>query len=163
MPRVPGRAVGRRFRWLLLQRSSTVPPRMPRSTTSCRDAVTLITPDQYVPQGKWQSRNGSGSFGGWEDRLVHDDERCPCLSGDTYGACCGRYHSGAASAPTAEALMRSRYSAFAVGDEAYLLATWAPQTRPDSAGLGDEQWRRLDIHRTERGGPFDTTGVVEFT
>lgn len=94
---------------------------------------------------------------------MHDDERCPCLSGDTYGACCGRYHSGAATAPTAEALMRSRYSAFAVGDDAYLLATWAPQTRPDSAGPGDEQWRRLDIHRTERGGPFDTTGVVEFT
>ncbi|WP_020013094.1 YchJ family protein [Promicromonospora sukumoe] len=94
---------------------------------------------------------------------MHDDDRCPCLSGDTYGACCGRYHSGAATAPTAEALMRSRYSAFAVGDDAYLLATWAPQTRPDSAGVGDEQWRRLDIHRTERGGPFDTSGVVEFT
>lgn len=94
---------------------------------------------------------------------MHDDDRCPCLSGDTYGACCGRYHSGAATAPTAEALMRSRYSAFAVGDEAYLLATWAPRTRPESAGVGDEQWRRLDIHRTERGGPFDTTGVVEFT
>lgn len=94
---------------------------------------------------------------------MHDDERCPCLSGDTYGACCGRYHSGGANAPTAEALMRSRYSAFATGDEAYLLATWAEQTRPGAAGVGDEQWRRLDIHRTERGGPFDTSGVVEFT
>ena len=36
---------------------------------------------------------------------MHDDERCPCLSGDTYGACCGRYHSGTATAPTAEALI----------------------------------------------------------
>lgn len=94
---------------------------------------------------------------------MHHDDRCPCLSGDTYGACCGRYHCGAATAPTAEALMRSRYSAFAVGDGAYLLATWAPRTRPDTIETGDEQWRRLDIHRTELGGPFDTAGVVEFT
>ena len=55
---------------------------------------------------------------------MHDDERCPCLSGDTYGACCGRYHSGAATAPTAEALMRSRYSAFAVG-AVFLVSTVA--------------------------------------
>lgn len=103
-----------------------------------------------------------------------DDARCPCLSGDTYGACCGRYHAtpaalragggpDTAGAPTAEALMRSRYSAFAVGDADYLLATWHPSTRPGSLELDDDvEWRRLDVVRTEAGGPFDTTGVVEF-
>ena len=59
--------------------------------------------------------------------------------------------------------MRSRYSAFAVGDAAYLSATWHPTTRPDSLTLDPAlQWYRLDVLRTERGGPFDTDGVVEF-
>jgi SEC-C motif-containing protein len=95
-----------------------------------------------------------------------DDARCPCLSGDAYGSCCGRYHAGLRPgpyAPTAEALMRSRYSAFAVGDAAYLRATWHPSTRPADLDLDDDvEWRRLDIVRTEAGGPFDTAGVVEF-
>ena len=59
--------------------------------------------------------------------------------------------------------MRSRYSAFAVGDPAYLSATWHPSTRPASLALdADRRWYRLDILRTERGGPFDIEGVVEF-
>ncbi|MGW6264199.1 YchJ family protein [Cellulosimicrobium funkei] len=106
---------------------------------------------------------------------LDDDARCPCLSGDTYGSCCGRYHAGlrpgpdgaapGPHAPTAEALMRSRYSAFAVGDADYLRATWHPSTRPADLDLDlddDVEWRRLDVVRTEAGGPFDTTGVVEF-
>ncbi|GAA1855083.1 YchJ family protein [Myceligenerans crystallogenes] len=98
---------------------------------------------------------------------MNDDDRCPCLSGDTYGACCARYHRGlpdGVHAPTAEALMRSRYSAFAVGDAAYLWETWHPATRPGELDLDDDAivWRRLDILRTEKGGPFDDTGVVEF-
>lgn len=89
--------------------------------------------------------------------------RCPCLSGLTYDACCGRLHSGAAVAQTAEQLMRSRYSAFAVGDVDYLQATWHPSTRPASLELDESRrWYRLDILRTERGGPFDDVGVVEF-
>ena len=59
--------------------------------------------------------------------------------------------------------MRSRYSAFAVGDTNYLVATWHPNTRPASLELDpDRRWYRLDILRTDRGGPFDTEGVVEF-
>lgn len=89
--------------------------------------------------------------------------RCPCLSGLTYEACCGRLHSGTSTAQTAEQLMRSRYSAFAVGDAGYLAATWHPSTRPDDLTLdADRRWYRLDVLRTERGGPFDTEGVVEF-
>jgi SEC-C motif-containing protein len=60
--------------------------------------------------------------------------------------------------------MRSRYSAFAVGDAAYLLRTWHPRTRPVELELDAElRWIRLDVERTERGGLFDTDGVVEFT
>ena len=51
-----------------------------------------------------------------------DGLACPCGLGDDYDACCGRLHAGA-PAPTAEALMRARYSAFAVGDAGYLLRT----------------------------------------
>ncbi|WP_275423743.1 YchJ family protein, partial [Virgisporangium ochraceum] len=58
------------------------------------------------------------------------DLRCPC-GGGPYAACCGPAHGGAPAA-TAEALMRSRYSAFALGDADYLLRTWHPTTRPRS-------------------------------
>lgn len=91
------------------------------------------------------------------------DLPCPCLSGERYSDCCGRFHDGAADAPTAEQLMRSRYSAFAVGDAAYLLRTWHPETRPAELELDvDTEWRRLDILSTSRGGPLDTEGIVEF-
>src|SRR2546429_6760422 len=58
-----------------------------------------------------------------------DGLACPCGLGDGYESCCGRLHAGA-PAPTAESLMRSRYSAFAVGDAGYLLRTWYPSARP---------------------------------
>ena len=55
---------------------------------------------------------------------------CPCGSGRAYAACCGRLHSGAENAASAETLMRSRYSAYVLKLEDYLLATWHPDTRP---------------------------------
>ncbi len=59
--------------------------------------------------------------------------------------------------------MRSRYTAFAVRDTAYLLASWHPRTRPRRLELDPGQrWMFLEILRTEAGGPFDDTGVVEF-
>ena len=59
--------------------------------------------------------------------------------------------------------MRSRYSAFAVGDAGYLLATWHPSTVPDDLDLDPEiRWRRLDVLTTTAGGPFDSEGTVEF-
>ncbi|MFI2566420.1 YchJ family protein [Paenarthrobacter sp. NPDC018779] len=88
---------------------------------------------------------------------------CPCLSGEQYSDCCGRFHRGDADAPTAEQLMRSRYSAFVVLDSGYLLRTWHASTRPGSLELDpDMQWRRLDILATTAGGPLDTHGTVEF-
>ena len=92
-----------------------------------------------------------------------DQENCPCLSGEQYGQCCGRFHRGAAEAATAEQLMRSRYSAFALLDADYLLRTWHPRTAPGELELDPGmQWRRLDILSTSRGGPLDTEGMVEF-
>ncbi|MDR7082155.1 SEC-C motif-containing protein [Arthrobacter ginsengisoli] len=88
---------------------------------------------------------------------------CPCLSGEQYSDCCGRFHRGETEAPTAEQLMRARYSAFVMLDAAYLLRTWHPDTRPVGLELEpDLQWRRLDIVSTTRGGPLDTEGTVEF-
>ncbi|MGY4645087.1 YchJ family protein [Cellulomonas sp. URHB0016] len=88
---------------------------------------------------------------------------CPCGSGDDYDACCGALHAGRHPAPTAEALMRARYSGFAVRDAEYLLATWHDSTRPETLDL-DEQvtWRRLVVLRTDAGGPWDDAGLVEF-
>ena len=95
--------------------------------------------------------------------MIDDDARCPCGTGETYGGCCGRFHRGR-PAPTAELLMRSRFSAFAAGDEAYLLATWHPSTRPERVELDDAvRWYRLDVHRTSGGGPFEAEGRVDFS
>lgn len=94
-------------------------------------------------------------------------DRCPCGSGETLATCCGRYLAGLGEgkpAPTAEALMRSRYTAFALGDAAHLLATWHPGSRPGALDLDDDlRWLHLIVTRTARGGPFDDTGTVEFT
>jgi len=67
------------------------------------------------------------------------------------------------TAPTAERLMRSRFSAFAVGDLTYLLTSWHPSTRPATLDLDPElQWRRLEILGTTAGGEDDAEGTVEF-
>ena len=59
--------------------------------------------------------------------------------------------------------MRSRFSAFARGDAAFLLRSWHPSTRPARLELDpDLRWYRLDVLRVERGGLFDDEGVVEF-
>ena len=94
--------------------------------------------------------------------------RCPCGGGDVYGACCGRLHGrfaadGTLAAPTAEALMRSRYSAFAVRDSEYLLRTWHRSTRPASLELDPRQhWIDLTILARTGGGLLESRGTVEF-
>ncbi len=88
---------------------------------------------------------------------------CPCGRTETYGDCCAPFHQGRATAPTAERLMRSRYSAFVVGDTGYLLRTWHPTTRPGSLELDpDLRWSGLDILGTTGGSAFHTEGTVEF-
>ena len=88
---------------------------------------------------------------------------CPCGLGGGYEECCGRFHRGAANAPTAELLMRSRFAAFAVQDEAYLLRTWHPETRPPAVAFDPfQRWTRLEILETTGGSQFHTEGTVRF-
>lgn len=96
-------------------------------------------------------------------RPIGSEQRCPCGTGLSFGDCCQRFHEGA-NAPTAETLMRSRFSAFVTGDEDYLLRTWDPLTRPVDLNLEDDSIRfyRLDILDTVDGSPLHDTGVVEF-
>jgi SEC-C motif-containing protein len=85
--------------------------------------------------------------------------RCPCGLPAPYDACCGRFHAGTA-APTPELLMRSRYTAFAVGDAGYLLHTWHPTTRPSTVATG-AGWLRLEVLESS-GGLLDVEGEVWF-
>ncbi|MGX1931998.1 YchJ family protein [Microbacterium resistens] len=95
-------------------------------------------------------------------RRIREDQRCPCGTGDVYGSCCGPILAGR-PAPTAERLMRSRFTAFAVGDEEHLLRTWHPDSRPARVDLdADMDWLSLDVQATESGGPFDREGTVRF-
>ena len=88
---------------------------------------------------------------------------CWCESGLSRRDCCEPLLLGKADAPTALALMRSRYSAYVTGDRDYLLATWDEATRPDALRLDPEQrWLGLKIYRVEEGGAEDDKGVVEF-
>ncbi|HEX8403699.1 MAG TPA: YchJ family metal-binding protein [Duganella sp.] len=72
---------------------------------------------------------------------------CPC-GGPTLANCCGPYIDGAAIPPTAETLMRSRYTAYGLRNEPYLLATWHASTRPTEPLMGDDekvQWLGLEV------------------
>jgi len=93
---------------------------------------------------------------------------CSCGSGKNYDDCCGPIIAGA-PAPTAEALMRSRYTAHVRHDLAHLERSLSADQRKtfdaDAAKQWSEQseWLGLTISRTEQGGPDDKIGAVEFT
>lgn len=89
--------------------------------------------------------------------------RCPCGTALPYAECCGRLHEGTGAAATAEQLMRSRYSAFAVGDAGYLLATWHSSTRPRELTLDPAvRWTGLEILAVDGGQLLAGEGTVEF-
>ena len=74
---------------------------------------------------------------------------CPCGS-PSYDACCGRLHRGEEQAATPEELMRSRYSAYAVGDSDYVFRTWHPRTRPDDVDPDPSlRWTGLEVLHAE--------------
>lgn len=89
---------------------------------------------------------------------------CPCGLPEPFASCCGRYLGpDGAAPPTAEVLMRSRFTAFARGDAEHLLRTWHPDTRPAEVTLDPSmRWLRLEILDRSGGSLFDTEGVVEF-
>lgn len=97
-------------------------------------------------------------------------EKCPCGSGKAYGECCEPIIKGTSLAPTAEALMRSRYSAYVKHEIDWIAKSCVRES--DEAEIDMEEtrkwseestWNGLKILRTEKGGENDKTGVVEFT
>lgn len=89
---------------------------------------------------------------------------CPCGSGVSYAQCCRPWHDGKA-APDAASLMRSRYSAYVLGDGAYLHRSWHASTRPSKKSLlslPPTDWLGLEVIRVEQGSGQDSVGVVEF-
>ncbi|RBP05779.1 SEC-C motif-containing protein [Roseiarcus fermentans] len=100
--------------------------------------------------------------------LLVPDMRCPCDSEKPFDQCCGPYLAGRGDPPTAEALMRSRYVAYARGEIDYIARTTAPESRAGfdapaaRAWAAQATWLGLRVVATERGGAGDAAGSVEF-
>ena len=93
---------------------------------------------------------------------------CPCGSGLSYAGCCEPYINGKKNAPTAEALMRSRYTAYVEHAIEYIVETCSQdeKNRIDFNQTKNwsekSKWLGLKIISVEKGGPQDTDGTVEF-
>ena len=95
---------------------------------------------------------------------LDDAATCPCGRGRAYGRCCRRLHSAgvAGLGTTPEDTMRARFSAYALGNEPFLLATWHPRTRPDGVSFPEDiSWETLQVIDAH-GGALDAHGTVEF-
>ncbi len=91
-------------------------------------------------------------------------ELCLCGSGLSYTDCCRPYHSGEMTPATAEQLMRSRFTAYALRNVHYLLASWDAEKRPAAIDFSKEtaNWQRLQIVGSKKGSSKDSKGIVEF-
>ena len=93
---------------------------------------------------------------------------CPCLSGKSYEECCEPYIKGVTSAPTAESMMRARYSAYVNTEMDYILETTHPEQRADYDAAAAREWAEnsdwlgLEIFETKNGQASDEEGSVEF-
>jgi len=93
---------------------------------------------------------------------------CPCGSAAHYTDCCEAYLTGKAAAPTAEALMRSRYTAYSEGNVDYLIATLHPKSRQEDdrpallQSIHNTRWIGLTVIKTQKGQAQDKRGIVEF-
>jgi SEC-C motif-containing protein len=88
---------------------------------------------------------------------------CPCGSGSNADQCCLPYIEGRQAAPTAEALMRSRYTAFTQNNEDYLRYSWHPDYCPSVIHIDQEtRWLGLKIKAVIDGRTTDNHGEVEF-
>jgi SEC-C motif-containing protein len=101
--------------------------------------------------------------------VLQGDQPCPCARGGInakplrFSACCGQYLEGDTPppAPDAESLMRSRYSAFVLQRESYLLATWHASTRPAEVSFDTTgKWLGLEVRKSKAISP--TEAEVEF-
>jgi SEC-C motif domain protein len=88
---------------------------------------------------------------------------CPCGSNKQYIDCCGRYLDGNEIPTNTETLMRSRYTAYTLQREDYLLATWHTSTRPTTLNLSDDNttnWVRLEVKNHKQNDMHHA--IVEF-
>jgi SEC-C motif domain protein len=103
-----------------------------------------------------------------ESSVESRTEACPCGSGLALAECCGPLLAGT-EARTAEALMRSRYTAYALGDVDYILRSHDPDTVGEVDRKNTElwskssQWLGLEVHAVDQGGEQDQAGSVEFS
>ena len=90
-----------------------------------------------------------------------ESKACPC-GGKEYAACCGRFIDGGELPQTAEQLMRSRYTAYTLHNEAYLKATWHASTRPAEEVAQDEglKWLGLEVRKHVPAGDKATVEFV---
>lgn len=95
---------------------------------------------------------------------MNTDTYCLCGSELNYQDCCHLYHKGIKTPSTAEKLMRSRFTAYAMQKNDYLIETWAISKRPKQINFEKEeaQWQRLEIIKTKKGQLNDSRGIVEF-
>ena len=97
-----------------------------------------------------------------------DSNNCPCGSGKPFENCCEPILLGRKHAPTAVALMRARYAAYALGSIDFLYESSGPRVRKEFDADGCKRWSEsaewtgIDIIHTEAGGEEDETGIVEF-
>ncbi len=90
---------------------------------------------------------------------------CPCGSTTSFAECCALIIKDHSLAKTAEQLMRSRYTAFTLEDNNYLLKTWAKENRPETLNIEEApvQWLDLKVENYEEGKEQDSKGTVTFT
>ncbi len=98
-------------------------------------------------------------------KLTQQASDCPCGSGLKYADCCEKFISGIQRPATAEALMRSRYTAYVHENIDYLLSSWHPSARPGGLNLQDmrpDNWLGLKVVNAVAGLQPDSEGEVEF-
>jgi len=97
---------------------------------------------------------------------MNETKNCPCGSGVEYADCCEPYITGAKNAPTAEALMRSRYSAYVKHAIDYIIGTCIEGDSMSREGITDwsekSNWLGLKIISVKNGGTDDSKGIVVF-
>lgn len=100
-----------------------------------------------------------------QPKLPLATDPCPCGSGKTFGECCQPVLNTMAAAPSAEALMRARFTAHVVGDSEFLHKSYLPDSKKPYNGeplAGGDRWTRLTIN-THEVAPSGTSATVDFT
>lgn len=96
--------------------------------------------------------------------MIEINNNCLCGGEAPYSLCCQPFHEYNKKPDTAECLMRSRFTAYAMKNSSYLLDTWVETKRPKDVDFSKEEakWTKLDIIKTKKGGKKDSKGLVEF-